>query len=71
MPSNVSGMVPLARSGLSSEPVFTTLGLTYFPRPSLAYDVVVVVGLNEEAPDFQLVFGFTQNLGRLGRVSRR
>ena len=52
------------------EALFTTIGATYNPRPSLLFDVGAVVGLNDDAPDFQLVAGFTQNLGRVA-VQRR
>lgn len=47
------------------EQVFTTLGLTFTPRATLAYDVGIVIGLSDDAPDFQLVFGVTHNFGHM------
>lgn len=53
------------------ESVFTTLGGTWSPSPGLVLDVGFVVGLSNDAPDFQFVIGFTRNLGPLaGRASR-
>lgn len=47
---------------------FTTLGLTYTPRPSLVLDLSVVVGLDRDVPDLQVQVGFTRNFGQvLGR----
>jgi len=48
--------------------VFTIVGVTLSPHPAVVFDVAAVVGLNEDAPDFQLLFGLTRNLGqpRLG-----
>ncbi len=45
------------------EQVFTTLGFTFNPRASLVFDLGVVIGLSDDAPDFQLVFGMTRNFG--------
>jgi Putative MetA-pathway of phenol degradation len=46
--------------------VFTTAGFAYTVSKDLVLDVAVVVGLNDDAPDFQVVFGFTKNLGGPG-----
>ena len=43
---------------------FTTLGATYAVSPALVLDVAVLLGL-DDAPDFQLLVGFTHNFGRL------
>lgn len=45
--------------------VFTTLGLAFGVSSSLVFDVAFVAGLSEDAPDFQLLVGFTANLGRI------
>lgn len=47
-----------------SHTLFTTLGMTFSPLASMTFDAGVVIGLNEEAPDFRIVFGLTRNLGR-------
>ena len=47
-----------------AEAAFTIIGLTYAPRPALVLDVAVLLGLNDDAADFQLLFGFTRNFGR-------
>jgi hypothetical protein len=44
---------------------FATLGLTYNPGGLLVFDAGLAIGLDEEAPDLVLLFGFTQNLGRI------
>ena len=48
-----------------SEQLFATLGVTHAPSPARVLDLGVVVGLTEEAPDFGLVLGLTQNLGSI------
>lgn len=45
------------------EQVFTTLGVTYSPLASMVFDFGVVIGLSDDAPDFQLVVGMTRNFG--------
>lgn len=45
------------------EQVFTTFGVTYNPHASLVFDLGLALGLNDEAPDYRLVIGFTRNLG--------
>ena len=52
--------------------IFTMAGFMYRVRKDLVLDVGVVVGLNHDAPDFQIVFGFTKNFGGpgLGRDPR-
>lgn len=49
----------------SPDPLFTTFGATYTTAPGLVFDAALVVGLNSQAPDVQIVFGFTRNFGRL------
>jgi len=51
---------------VNSEQTFGLLGVTYTPRPSLVFDFGTQWGLNDEASDLQLVFGFTKWLGRPG-----
>lgn len=55
------------------EEVFTTLGMSYSLSDSLVLDAAVVVGLSSDAPDLQVLLGFTQNLGSvtswLGRAT--
>ncbi len=45
--------------------LFTTLGIAHAITPSLVLDTSVVVGLNRDAQDFQILFGFTYNFGRI------
>jgi hypothetical protein len=47
------------------EAAFATLGAAYAVSQYLVLDAGVVIGLSHDAPDFQLVFGGTFNLGRL------
>ena len=46
--------------------ILATAGFMYTVRKDLVLDVGVVVGLNHDAPDFQIVFGFTKNFGGPG-----
>lgn len=46
--------------------IFTTTGFTYAVSKDLVLDVGVVVGLSNDADDFQVVFGFTKNFGGPG-----
>ncbi len=48
--------------------VFMTLGGVYQVIPELAFDVGLVIGLSNDAPDLALVFGFTRNFGDLVRL---
>lgn len=48
-----------------NEALFSILGGTWSPVPGLVFDTGVLLGLNDDAPDFALVFGFTRNLGRI------
>ena len=52
------------------ENVFTTVGGTYSPTPSLVFDGGVVVGLSRDAVNFQALIGLTANLGALGTPRR-
>lgn len=45
------------------ESVFSTLGVAYPVMDSLVLDAAVITGFTDDAPDFQLVAGFTMNLG--------
>ena len=45
------------------ESVFTTIGGNYVVSPSTILDAGIVLGISDEAPDFQLVFGVTSNFG--------
>lgn len=47
------------------EDYLLTVGGTYALSPSLVFDVGATFGINDEAPDFQILFGFTTNLGAL------
>ena len=48
---------------LDTDPIFTTLGLTFSPSPTLVFDAAIVLGLNDDAPDTQVMIGLTRNLG--------
>lgn len=50
-----------------TENIFTTLGATYSPNPSLVFDAGVVLGLSDEATDWQALIGLTKNFGRITR----
>lgn len=52
-----------------TENVFTTIGVTYAPQPSLVFDAGVVLGLSDEATDWQALIGLTKNLGRISSIS--
>ncbi len=43
---------------------FVTTGAAYSVSPSLVLDCALVIGLSREAPDLQILFGFTENLGQ-------
>lgn len=47
-----------------TDEVFTTLGATWSASHLLVLDAGVVLGLSDDAPDFQVVFGLTHNFGR-------
>jgi len=47
------------------ENIFTTLGATYSPSPSLVFDAGVVLGLSDEATDWQALIGVTKNIGAI------
>ena len=47
----------------NSESYFSTVGITYNPRASLVFDLGLLTGWNDEAPDTQIYIGFTHNLG--------
>ena len=42
-----------------------TTGIAFSPGSSIVFDAAVVTGLSDDAPDFQILFGVTTNLGRL------
>ena len=44
---------------------FATLGVAWNPCRLLVLDVGCVLALNDDVPGFQLVFGLTENLGRI------
>lgn len=46
-------------------PAFATLGVAWNPCRLLVLDVGCVLALNDDVPGFQLVFGLTENLGRI------
>lgn len=50
-----------------AETVFTTLGFAWTRDPSLVFDVGVVLGLSDEAADWQVLVGLTRNFGRPAR----
>ncbi|GAB4152074.1 MAG: hypothetical protein Fur0037_20840 [Planctomycetota bacterium] len=50
------------------ESLFTALGAQFAVNPSVVLDAGIVVGMSRDAPDFQIVFGGTWNLGRPGRM---
>src|SRR5688572_14553411 len=45
------------------EEVFTTLGVNWSPLPGVVFDTGVLLGLSDDAPDFQYFVGTTRNLG--------
>ena len=45
------------------EDYFALVGSSYAVSRSFVLDVGAAFGINDEAPDFQLLFGFTSNLG--------
>ena len=47
------------------EQVLATTGIAFSPGSSIVFDAAVVTGLSDDAPDFQILFGVTTNLGRL------
>jgi hypothetical protein len=51
--------------------IFTTLGANWSPTPGLVLDTAVLVGLSNDAPDFQFLVGFTRNLGRASGYAPR
>jgi len=50
----------------SDDPAFLILGLARSFGPSVVADLSVALGLNEDAPDAQLLVGLTTNLGPAG-----
>jgi hypothetical protein len=52
------------------EVVLATFGAAYTPHPDTIFDAGFVLGLSDDAPDLQLVFGVTQNLGGRRAASR-
>lgn len=52
---------------LDGENVFTTLGVAHALEPSTVLDAAVVLGLSDEAADWQALIGITRNLGRIRR----
>lgn len=46
-----------------TDSVFTIVGATFTPEPSLVLDAGVTVGLSSDAPDLQVFFGCTHNFG--------
>ena len=51
----------------SFDSIFTTWGLTYAMSRALVVDAAIVVGLSDDAPDFAMLVGFTQNFGDVVR----
>lgn len=50
---------------------FATVGFTHPAAPDLVFDAGVRLGLLGDAPDLQLLFGLTYNLGRIVRAAPR
>lgn len=53
------------------EQVFTTLGVNWSPLPGVVFDTGVLIGLSDDAPDFQYFVGLTRNLGRIAGYALR
>ncbi|MEM7516708.1 MAG: transporter [Planctomycetota bacterium] len=68
LPASVFGEVTGIASDVAEDVVFGIFGGAYEIRPSLVLDAAIVVGMNDDAPDFQVLFGFTSNFGRLFEV---
>lgn len=51
----------------AQDAVIATAGLAYAWQPNLVFDVGVAVGLTDDAPSHQFVFGFTYNFGWPGK----
>ncbi len=47
--------------------LLATLGGTYTHSASQVFDAALVIGLSEDAPDLQMLIGFTHNFGRSSR----
>ena len=50
------------------ESLYLTLGTYYRMQPSTVVDAAVQIGIGSDTPDFAVLVGFTQNLGRIGRA---
>ena len=53
------------------EQVFTTLGVNWSPLPGVVFDTGILLGLTDDAPDFQYFVGLTRNLGRISGYALR
>lgn len=53
------------------EEIFTTLGVNWSPLPGVVFDTGVLIGLTDDAPDFQYFVGITRNLGRISGYALR
>ena len=53
------------------EEVFTILGVNWSPLPGVVLDTGVLLGLTDDAPDFQYFVGITRNLGRIAGYALR
>jgi hypothetical protein len=53
------------------EEVFTILGVNWSPLPGVVLDTGVLLGLTDDAPDFQYFIGITRNLGRISGYALR
>lgn len=68
LPSNYGTFFELAEvfGPHDVDPIVATLGVTKALSRSVVFDVGLALGLNDDAPDVQLLVGFTVNFGALG-----
>jgi hypothetical protein len=52
------------------ESLYLTFGSFYEHTPSMIFDVAAQIGIGSDTPDFAVLLGFTQNLGRISHVGR-
>jgi len=52
------------------ESLYMTFGTYYWHKPSQVFDASVQIGVGSNTPDFAVLVGFTQNLGRISNAGR-
>jgi hypothetical protein len=58
------------RPDLDTNAILATAGATWAWAPNLTLDGALMIGLNSDAPDYQLLLGLTWNLGGILPSSR-